>query len=210
MARLPQGILGGVVGSVGNLVGTSWKGIPIIKTKPLSVANPKTAKQIAQRTKMSNIVAFSQPILSTIIKPLNDRFAQRQSGYNLFVSRNIQLFTDEYPSPASELVISRGKLGSTSGIESSGVNGENNLSIGWSNVLSNQFMQDTDIPFVLAVNKTNGVIFGDQLNINRGQEGDNLLLPYELTTGDKIDVYLAFMREDGTMVSDTDYVSVTV
>lgn len=210
MARLPQGILGGVVGSVGNLVGTSWKGIPIIKTKPLSVANPKTAKQIAQRTKMSNIVAFSQPILSTIIKPLNDRFAQRQSGYNLFVSRNIKLFVDEFPSPANELEISRGKLGSTSNLVAESENGSNELSVAWGSALSNPFMQFTDIPFVLAVNKSNNVIFGGQLNENRESQGGNLLLPYELTTGDKLDVYVAFMREDGTMVSDTDYISVTV
>ncbi|NLA23417.1 MAG: hypothetical protein GX879_00465, partial [Bacteroidales bacterium] len=68
----------------------------------------------------------------------------------------------------------------------------------------------TDTPFVLAVNKTNGVIFGEQLYENREDQGGNVILPYELTTGDKLDVYVAFMREDGTMVSDTDYISVTI
>ena len=48
MGILKQGILGGFSGKVANVVGTSWKGIAVIKAMPLSVANPKTAGQVAQ------------------------------------------------------------------------------------------------------------------------------------------------------------------
>lgn len=210
MARLPQGILGGVVGSVGTLVGTSWKGIPIIKTKPLSVSNPKTTKQLAQRGKMKNIVAFTQPILSTIVKPLNDRFAQRQSGYNLFVSRNIKLFENEYPSPAGDLVVSRGKLGDTAITNVSASDGDNQLIIEINADLDNAFKQDTDLVYVLVVNVTSGAVVGGMSQDVRSDVNIGFKTIEDFNTGDVLQIYLSFLRADGTMVSNTSHFIRTV
>ena len=77
MGKIKSGIFSGVSGKVGGLIGSSWKGIAYLKQMPQSVANPQTAKQVAQRTKMANVVAFSLAILSTIIKPLWERGAKR-------------------------------------------------------------------------------------------------------------------------------------
>ena len=46
MAKVRQGILGGFRGRVGNIVGTGWKGIAVMKSLPLTVANPRTAGQV--------------------------------------------------------------------------------------------------------------------------------------------------------------------
>ena len=89
MAIIKQGILGGFSGKIGNIVGSSWKGIAIMKTKPLSVANPKTAAQVAQRTAFSESVTIATQILADVIKPLWDRFSERKSGYNGFIQYNI-------------------------------------------------------------------------------------------------------------------------
>ncbi len=92
MAVINQGILGGFSGKVANVVGTSWKGIAVMKALPLSVANPRTAAQVAQRTKMAGCVAMLQPILSQVIKPLNDRFAGKMSGFNYALQASISAF----------------------------------------------------------------------------------------------------------------------
>lgn len=68
MGKIKSGIFGGVSGKVGNLTGSSWKGIPVIKSRPQSVAYPATTGQVAQTTKMSAIVSFSKQILSGWIK----------------------------------------------------------------------------------------------------------------------------------------------
>jgi len=94
MAVINQGILGGFSGKVANVVGTSWKGIAVMKALPLSVANPRTAAQVAQRTKMAACVAMLQPILSQVIKPLNDRFAGKMSGFNYALQSSINAFSD--------------------------------------------------------------------------------------------------------------------
>jgi len=92
MGVIKQGILGGFSGKVSNVVGTSWKGIAVMKALPLSVANPRTAAQVAQRNKMAGCVAMLQPILSQVIKPLNDRFAGKMSGFNYALQASISAF----------------------------------------------------------------------------------------------------------------------
>lgn len=92
MAVINQGILGGFSGKVANVVGTSWKGIAVMKALPLSVANPRTAAQVAQRSKMAGCVAMLQPILSQVIKPLNDRFAGKMSGFNYALQASLSAF----------------------------------------------------------------------------------------------------------------------
>ncbi len=94
MAVINQGILGGFSGKVANVVGTSWKGIAVMKALPLSVANPRTAAQVAQRTKMAGCVAMLQPILSQVIKPLNDRFAGKMSGFNYALQASLSAFDE--------------------------------------------------------------------------------------------------------------------
>lgn len=94
MGVIKQGILGGFSGKVANVVGTSWKGIAVMKALPLSVANPRTAAQVAQRAKMAACVAMLQPILSQVIKPLNDRFAGKMSGFNYALQASINAFDD--------------------------------------------------------------------------------------------------------------------
>ena len=92
MGIIRQGILGGFSGKVANVVGSSWKGIAIVKSLPLSVANPRTAAQVGQREKMAACVEALKPILSEVIKPLNDRFAGQMSGYNYSLQESIKAF----------------------------------------------------------------------------------------------------------------------
>lgn len=114
MGKITAGILGGFSGKVGNVVGGSWKGISTMRIMPASVANPRTTGQVNQRNKFSGVVDLAQSFLVNTIKPLNDRFAVKQSGYNLFVSRNIELFADNGSfQPDSAIKFGQGELGET-------------------------------------------------------------------------------------------------
>lgn len=210
MARLPQGILGGVLGKVGNVVGSSWKGIPILKSRPLSVANPRTTKQVAQRSKMTNVVAFAQPLLSSIIKPLNDRFAQQSSGYNDFVSRNIALFASEAPTPAADLRISVGKMAAVNPNSIDSTNGSAKVGITFPNALTDAFASATDKAFVVIYNATQKSFGTSGGNDSRNDEGADVTMSSAVATSDVLHVWLAFRREDGTIVSNTGYLTDTV
>lgn len=205
MGKIKQGLLGGVSGKVGPTVGSSWKGIPVLKALPLSVANPRTAGQVAQRTKMTNVVAFAQLILATVIKPLWDRFAQQASGYNEFVSANIGLFAASLPSPVSDLVISRGKMASTPVDSASSGAAEDPYTINWTDDSGSGLKLATDVAFAVVVNSTKGSVIGGSSAAVRSDGTMSLEKPGDWLPVDDIHVYLAFRREDGTVVSDNSY-----
>ena len=66
MGTINQGILGGFSGKVGAVIGSSWKGISVMRGIPAHVANPKTDAQIAQRERVIVTMAFLQPMTSFI------------------------------------------------------------------------------------------------------------------------------------------------
>jgi hypothetical protein len=205
MGILRRGILGGFSGKVANVVGSSWKGIAVMKSLPLSVANPRTAGQVAQRSKFSNAVAFAIAILGTVIKPLWDRFAQGQSGFNAFISENITLFANESPSPAANLVISKGRMAATpiSGVITSGVG--QNIQISWVNDTGEGFKLATDIPFVVVANLTTNEVLGYEQSSDDRTDGTTIVAVPGNRAADSFAVYLAFRRADGTVVSNTAY-----
>jgi hypothetical protein len=110
MGVIKRGLLGGFSGKVANLVGSSWKGIAVVKSLPLSVSNPNTAAQQTQRGKLSGVVIVAKLILATVIKPYWDRFAQQMSGYNAFVSANIANFTGDVLTTPTEFILSQGTV----------------------------------------------------------------------------------------------------
>ena len=203
MAKLSQGILGGISGKIGNLVGSSWKGIPVIKTKPLSVANPQTAGQVAQRSKMTNIVAFSKEILSGIIKPLWDRNAQYQSGYNSFVSENIALFSGGLPSPAGELVMSKGKMQATALGSILISAGAETASITWIDDSGSGYKLATDDAYILLVNSDTDQVYVSSGDVTRADEEYIFTGMTDTDAGQTFYVYLAFRRADGTVIGDS-------
>lgn len=205
MARLSQGILGGVLGKIGNVVGSSWKGIPIIKSKPLSVSNPRTTSQVAQRTKMANVVAFAQAILASTIKPLNDRFAQQASGFNDFVRRNIALFADSIPSTPASLQISSGQMESVNPVSAVCNAGEAFVTVSFPTDYSDAFSTSSDLAYAVVMNANTGVIGSSGGSAIRSA-GEIVVGRLGTTTaGDILHIWLAFRRADGTVVSGTGY-----
>ena len=66
MGTIKQGILGGFSGKVGSVIGSSWKGISVMRGIAAHVANPKSDLQIAQRERVIVTMAFLLPMTSFI------------------------------------------------------------------------------------------------------------------------------------------------
>lgn len=207
MAKLLQGILGGLSGSIGTVVGSSWKGIPVVKTKPLSVANPKTAAQTAQRSKFSFVVAFATVILAAVIKPLWDRFAIKQSGYNAFVQANIDVFNNLGLATPANLVISKGKMEATEMTAPYGNAGQQGVGCEWVNDAGSGYKLATDTAYFVAYNETNGEICFNAGEADRSDVDVSAAFASNLQAGDVIHQWLAFRRADGTIVSNTSYLT---
>ena len=89
MGIIKQGILGGFSKKVGAVVGTSWKGIAVMKSMPQSVVNPKTTAQVEQRSAFAYTSKIASALLTPCIQECWNRWAKRESGYNAFVKKNV-------------------------------------------------------------------------------------------------------------------------
>lgn len=154
MGIIKRGILGGFSGKVGNIVGTSWKGRAVIKAMPLSVANPKTTKQVNQRGAMTNCVVAAKEFLGNAIPAICSPFAGDVSGYNLFVKRTIKAFDVTGGFDVTKFKISEGSLGTY-------LNGTITYDISDSEVVfdlsnreSSDYNVETDLVYIVLWNNT--------------------------------------------------------
>lgn len=209
MAIIPQGILGGVKNKIGSVVGSSWKGIPVLKSKPLSVANPRTAGQVSQRDAFKLASEIGSQILASWIKPFWDRSASKMSGYNSWVKANVQFMAGGIIADYSDLIMSNGKLTTADSIALIADDSSNSITITPTVGTLNQFSASSDIAQVVYYNATKDYW------IVSGNLGNRSASPYTISdtvmaTGDVLHVWLAFKRSDLTYVSPSTYQSTTV
>lgn len=64
MARIKKGILGGFSGTVGTVVGASWRGMDVIRSRPKSSGGTPTEPQLVQRAKFAAAIKFQNALRS--------------------------------------------------------------------------------------------------------------------------------------------------
>lgn len=203
MGVIKRGILGGFRGKVANVVGSSWKGIAVMKSLPLSVANPRTPGQVGQRNKFSGVVAIAVQMLANIIKPNWDRFAQQESGYNAFIKKNISNFSSNGVYNPALLLTSSGALVGVSlnaGILSANTSqfiGTLNMNIGIGNALP------TDTIQLVVIERSTARVMSNATNFTRASLQPLTIEVGVLSESEICDVYFSVRRADGTLVSDS-------
>ena len=206
MGTIKQGILGGFSGKVGTVVGSSWKGISYMRGQAQNVKNPRTAKQVAQRDKFSLALSFIRPIQSFIQIGFKT-YAHRQSAFNAAMSYTLKnVIKGTYPSftiDYTQAMVSRGSLAKPLNIQK--LSNDNEIAVSWQDNSGTANALDTDFAMVLAYNANKQEAVYDISSACRGDEGASLRYPSDWA-GDTVHIYLAFVSEDGTLVSDSDYV----
>lgn len=208
MGKIKQGILGGFNGKVANVIGSSWKGIGYMRSMPLSVANPRTTKQVGQRERFKDITLLASELLSAGLRVLWDRFAVKMSGYNSFCKANKTAFSTAGVFNPTSLVWATGKMAAT---DLMGVAGSTNdlLIASWSTTLVDAYQQATDLCYIVIIG-VDGTLKGFVNGVARsaGTADIEPLAGRSFADGDY--AYMAFVREDGTIVSDSDYDVVSI
>lgn len=210
MGKIKQGILGAVSGKVGSVVGSSWKGIATLRSRAASVANPKTAPQVAARTRFTAIVQFASAILAEIVKPLWDRFAQQESGYNAFIKRNYLSADDGGLIDPALIVTSQGKMTGTAISSVTTNTTDDEVEVFWTDDSGQGFKLATDVAYITIFNVTQNKVVGyGSTGATRADEVA-LLIDRTMVVANNLYVYLSFRRADGTIVSDSTYLQKTV
>lgn len=206
MGIIKRGILGGFRKKVANVVGSSWKGIAVIKSLPLSVANPNTLAQQLVRAKFRLCSRFASKILSSTIKPLWDRYAQQMSGYNMFVRRNIDVFNASVIITPSALRISEGIWG-VCVPEVGIVNIPNQtIQIGWSGSTSLPNQSSTDIVFIVVARVFDDQVVAVSSSADRADLSVTIPVLFPIILGGDYYVWMATQDVTGRNVSNTSYI----
>lgn len=212
MGTIKRGILGGFKNKVGSVIGSSWKGIDTMRSMPLSVANPKTAKQIAVRGNFKTLVMATSSVNSTLIRPYWSRFAKRMTGSNAFIKENYKSFENPEILFSENAILSKGKLDMVTSVDvddtvypaplevtweqDPGTYGDASDIVEFWGVLSNNASKNRTLEIKLMGAST------------RGENGVDIPRTMWEST-DEFALYITVRRADGTLVSNsyfTEYV----
>lgn len=208
MGVIKKGVLGGFSGKVGPVVGSSWKGIDVMRAMPQSVANPRTAKQVEQRRKFTAASQFASSILDSWIHPIINRQARRMSGYNLFMQWNIdRMVIQEGQDFEHPLVVSKGHYENMeiSGIEVT----DKAVTVYFTDESIDDHPSGDDEIYFLVVEKFGKILFSGFAGYRDNPGAIGLELT-EQAVEDTVFVYVVTKSADGRETSNAYYKEVTI
>ena len=205
MARLKEGIFGGFSGKVGNIIGSSCRGVDYIKSAPAKMTNPRTKSQTKQRSSFIITQNFLRTMIPIIRIGFKDYAIDGMSAFNAAMSYNmingINKVKDGCVIDYTNVLISRGSLFPSPVINATVT--DDLLQFEWNPIL-NENAKSTDQVMVIAHNAAKGESVFDVNAGKRGSAATFIVLPKEWK-GDIIETYIAFKNEESTLVSDSCY-----
>lgn len=114
--------------------------------------------------------------------------------------------TGTYPNHSidyTKAMVSRGSLALPLNIQK--LNNDGEIAVSWLDNSGTANALDTDFAMLLAYNANKEEALYDMTQSCRGDEGTSITYPSNWV-GDTVHIYLAFVSEDGTLVSDSVYV----
>lgn len=210
MGIIKRGILGGFSGKVGNVIGGSWKGIAYMRAQPLSVANPNTAGQQAQRGAFRGAIVVARQLLGTLISTFWNPIATAMSGYNRFISENVANF---YISGALDYANFKASIGVLLGVDVTAIIADESLASVTVTFADNSGIGNalaTDLISVVYYNETQDYWKVGTLAAARNA-GNTIILDADMAAADQLHVYCLFSRlNDNKIASVNTYTSVVV
>lgn len=205
MGTIKKGILGGFSGKVGNVVGASWKSIAYIRSLPSSVRNPKTEKQLTQRSKFALVAKFVKNILPVIRVGFKQSAGPVNSAFSAAVSYNMHhAVKGMYPGfeiDYARVVVARGALYIANRMTAAPEAGS--LDFEWdTSAVNNASAEDRAV--LIAYNPGKEEAVYDMDAGTRGAGSGSLDMPSSWE-GEKVEAFAVFISEDGTLVSNTMY-----
>ena len=207
MGIIKRGILGGVSNKIGNVVGSSWKGIATLRSLPLSVANPNTLEQRTNRNSFSIMSKLGSDVLATVCQPLWNRDAKQMSGFNAYVKENKLAYDENWIGWLANPIMSKGSLSSNL-INAQPDDGMVHLDFTYETTLQNPQDSNDDIAYVQVIHQDNSnpakplfTAKGFITNARRSTGHLQVVNPFVPSSGDKLIMSLSFKSVDGREVA---------
>ncbi len=216
MGKIDNGILGGFNGKVGNVVGSTWKGISYMRAKAPSVKRKASDKQIAHRTRFRMASKFLQP-LYPILEIGFKNLTIHRSPQNAAMAELMNYALDgEYPDfkiNLDNVTLSIGTLKVPN--KRSVVFEEDHIVFTWNESKNDQgntsVTEALSKQGVIMVAIAEGAYPEYSINDYTREKGTGNLYPPEVPSGTVIHCYLAFdVLDESTRVSNSIHVGTVI
>jgi hypothetical protein len=206
MGRYSKGILGSFTGKIGTVIGSTWKGISYMRSLPKPSTKAPSDAQMEQRIKLALAVNFLKPAKAIINVGFKSQ-AVGNTSFNVATSLLVkQAFSGTYPDfeiDYSKVVFSSGELiGPWNAALASTTAATVNVS--WTNN-TGAMANATDKAVLIVFNEAKGQCVTTMDGAARSVSLSNLSVPGSFS-GDEVQVWMAFISNDGKLISSSVYV----
>lgn len=203
MGIIKQGILGGFSGKVGNVIGSSWRGISYMRSVAQSTAKTRSVAQAIQQERFARVVSFLQPI-TAYLRIGYKGGKEHQSPFNAAMSYVIKRAVTDDGIDYSKVLVSHGSL--TPVMEAKATESNGKVSFTWTDNSGQGDALATDWAMPLAYNTVKREAIFTTHAVTRAEGKTELSLPSRWT-GDKLVVYLGFTSQDELTPANSLYLS---
>ena len=209
MGKLPNGILGGFRGKVGPVVGTHWKGIEVIRSRPPGKRRKSSEDQLKQQAKMSLMTSFFGP-LSTLLNSTYQSVTEQMSCFNRALSYNMRdAIGGDYPDFKINypyVILGKGDLRNVETAKVSS-DSEGRLTISWRDNSNEGSARATDQSFA-------AVYCAELKHWQAGKDGPtrnagSYTLDVTAFSGKAVHTYIGFLSADARFVTTSLYAGLT-
>lgn len=205
MGRISKGILGGFQGLVGTVIGSSWKGIDYMRSKPARRTRTPTPAQAAQHARFALIMKWVQPLTALFMLTFRN-YAVHMTGVNNAVSYLIKnAITGTYPSYSIDyamVLISRGDLPGAMNAQVSAA-GSGDIRFTW--------VDNSGTGMAKATDKSIVVVYCPDLKAAEYTTGGDtrdrqaLIINANLFVGKVVHTFIGFISADGKEIANSAY-----
>lgn len=206
MARFIKGINGAYTGKVGNVVGSSWRGIDYVRSLPKKSGKPASDDQLAQRAKFAMTTNFLKSIKEILLVGYSDAKLRSKTGYNAafshFISQAIKGDYPNYEVDYSVVQIARGGLAPLLGLQVEET-APQVLTLSWVEAL-NRFNAFADDEVIVLVYSPQDHLFSIYEGATRGGASVEVSMP-SVYSGRTIVGWAFVINRDGSSTSNSQF-----
>jgi hypothetical protein len=206
MGTFEKGYLGGFSGKVGTAVGSTWKKLNVLRSRPPQKRRGQpTDTQLQQQAKFALMTGFLQPLTDLLNQTYNVLARGSMSGFNKAFSVNKEAISGVYPALAVDypkVLLSKGSLpNATSAAAASTVAGK--LAFTWIDNSGTNSALISDLAFVAVYNEElKHWIFVQKAAARNAATYTLDVTPF---SGKPVQTYIGFMSADRKKVASSLY-----
>lgn len=205
MAKWDKGLLGKLSGSIGNVVVSSWKGIPYIRSKPSG--NPSnTPAQQKQRSKFGIVIKFVnqlKPVINRGFKYNTDSMTELNSATSYLMKHAVITDDKNLRLDFARVLVARGDLGPP--LEPRAEKRRREIKLQWKYKEQQPAADPDDYLLAVAYDAKNERAFCEVATEVRRQDEQYSFTPDGAPAGQSLHVYIAFASADEKDASDSVY-----